>query len=101
MSPPIPSYQVEQARAFSREVLVSVVAALIVSLVGGSASMYVTYRVMEHRIATIEAKQARIEQDVSSNKDVAENAIRDLVGKLGDVRADVSWIRGKLEGGKQ
>jgi cell division protein FtsB len=79
----------ERVRERMGEMWASVLSSLIVSVIGGGVSMYVGYRLVEARVSEHERRLVELEQN---NRDLSES--------IGDIRSDVSYIRGVIEKGK-
>lgn len=78
------------------DIWTGVVASLVVSVIGGGLSMYIGYRIVESRVAEHERRIAELERAGGALVD----RINAVDAKVSDVKADVSYIRGALEGRK-
>lgn len=86
----------ESARIW-RESLPSIVAAFVVSIAGGGAGTYIGYRIIEYRVADLEKRAERADSynQIQDNRlDMYKTEIGNV---LSEIKADVSYIRGKLE----
>ena len=86
----------ESARIW-RESLPSIVAAFVVSIIGGGAGTYIGYRIIEYRVADLEKRAERADaynQMQDNRLDMYKSEIGNV---LSEIKADVSYIRGKLE----
>lgn len=92
MSPPINTR--EDSRPFWKEIVILVISCAV----GGGSGTFITYNLIQYRVEQLEVRVEKIAESVSANKTLAEEGLKDLQSKLSDVRSDVSWIRGKLEG---
>jgi hypothetical protein len=79
----------ERVRERMGEMWASVISSLVVSVIGGGVSMYVGYRLVESRVSEHERRIVELEQNS-----------RDLSESIGDIRSDVSYIRGVIEKSK-
>lgn len=75
-----------QTKELIKDVAASVIAAFIVSVIGGGVSVYLTFNILVSRVERLESRTTAI-----------EDANRELTEKLGDIKADVSYIRGRME----
>ena len=96
MSPPIDTRDTREpdTRPFWKEIAVLVISCAV----GGGTGTAITYQLIQYRVEQLESRVEKIDAAVSANKTLADDGLKDLQSKLSDVRSDVSWIRGKLEG---
>lgn len=71
--------------------LVSVISSAIIGIAGIFATIYVGQRLFALRLD-------RAERDIEDNRNEMEKRLDTVSTAMGEVRADVAWIRGKLEG---
>lgn len=87
----------EERKTLTREVVTSVVAALIVAMSVNAVGFYVQMQLNNQRIETLEASIVAMKDMVERNK-VETDANRDRFNdRLSDIQRDVSFIRGTLE----
>ena len=79
-----------ESREIKIGVAVAVLGAFIVSTVGGAMGVYIGYRLLEQRMATVERLVEHHGAAIEANR-------RDSDTQLSKIAADVSYIRGKLE----
>jgi len=90
----------EERKTITREVVASVVAALIVAMTVNAVGFYVQMQLNNQRIDTLEQSIVAMKDMVERNK-VETDANRDRFNdRLSDIQRDVSFIRGTLEQGK-
>ena len=87
------------------ELIAQIVAPLVVSVVGGGTSMWVAFKVVQHRMTEAERRIADLEAkatDAAEHADTKIDAVRSDVTKLRDdlseVRAGVKAIEGYMRG---
>lgn len=88
----------ESARIW-RESLPSIVAAFVVSIAGGGAGTYIGYRIIEYRVADLEKRVERAESYNQMQDNRLDMYKTEIGNVLSEIKADVSYIRGKLERG--
>ena len=86
----------ESARIW-RESLPSIVAAFVVSIAGGGAGTYIGYRIIEYRVADLEKRVERAESYNQMQDNRLDMYKSEIGNVLSEIKADVSYIRGKLE----
>ena len=69
----------------------SIIAALVVSLVGGSASMFISWKLIEQRMHQMETRIAEHDSLIRENRRSADD-------RLEKIANDVSYLRGRAEG---
>jgi hypothetical protein len=79
-----------ESREIKIGIAVAVLGAFIVSTVGGAMGVYIGYRLLEQRMATVERLVEQHGIAIDSNR-------RESEIQLSKIAADVSYIRGKLE----
>jgi mannitol-specific phosphotransferase system IIBC component len=90
----------EERKTITREVVASVVAALIVAMTVNAVGFYVQMQLNNQRIDTLEQSIVAMKDMVERNK-VETDANRDRFNdRLSDIQRDVSFIRGTLEQSK-
>jgi phosphate/sulfate permease len=87
----------EQAKSKLQDMMGSIIASLIVSIVGGGASMYIGYRLLEQRVMAVEHDQKTLADMVDRHKTEADAARERMSDRLAEIQRDVSFIRGTLE----
>lgn len=77
---------------------------LITSMIGGSFGTYVSFKLLEQRVASGEARQAEdrtavteLTVRVEANRKALEDQNFRLAERLAEVGRDVSYIRGRIE----
>ena len=72
-------------------VVAAVISSAIVSVFGGAIGTYVSFKLLEQRVAASENTIRMHEDMIRANKQNADE-------KLNQIATDVSYIRGRLEG---
>lgn len=76
-----------------REVMTSVIAAAITSVMGGSIGTYVAFRVLETRVQSMETAIERL-----ANRNAEQDNQQALLqAQISGIAVDVSFIRGRLD----
>ena len=86
----------ESARIW-RESLPSIISAFVVSIAGGGAGTYIGYRIIEYRVADLEKRVERAESYNQMQDNRLDMYKTEIGNVLSEIKADVSYIRGKLE----
>lgn len=85
------------AKSKMQEIAASVVATLVVSIIGGGFGVYVGYRLLEQKVVAIDKKHDELAATVERYK-IEADAVRERMNdRLGEIQRDVSYIRGTLE----
>lgn len=85
------------AKARLQEIAASIVATLVVSIIGGGFGVYVGYRLLEQRVQSIQQQTDQLHDKVERYKVEADAARERMNDRLSEIQRDVSYIRGTLE----
>lgn len=79
------------------ELVTQVAVPLLVSVCGGAASMYVAFQVLQHRVASLEARVIELDREAKRQSKDSESAIGEVRTEVGKVRDDLSDVRASVK----
>lgn len=80
-----------------RESLPSIVAAFVVSLLGGGVGTYFSFLLLSYRVERLEAGMVDVAAYNHKQDEQLEAYKAEARGTLGEIRDNVAYIRGKME----